>query len=253
MNHLSIINTLKSAWTALEGTKMPIWSIAVLFILITATLEWVTNWIIHFDSQQHHYWVNHIIIPVITNFCVAVFYGGGIMVAIHHKRKTIINLKTGYQYLHRFWPAAAAMVIIGFLSNLMTIFINIPAIAQKIGQRLAYFDLTSTLFSLIVESIFILSIPLIMDKNQDTKTALLHSLKITKPHVIQIFFLLLLTYLGLFLSALPMIIGVSFNHPTLLTIGTFFFVAAMIWLLPFLFLVTGEIYHQLVDKAKNPA
>ena len=249
MNKIPIIKTLKTAWHELAGTKMPIWSIAVLFILLTATVEWIANAFIQFDSPHSHYWIHHILAPIIIDFSVGVFYGGGIMVAIHHKRKTKVDIKTGYQYLHRFWPAATAMMIIGFLSSLPTLFINIPIIAQRLGTRLPYLDLASILFSFIIDAIFILSIPLIMDKNESAKAALVHSFKITKPHVISIFLLLFLSYCGLFLSALPILIGTSFNHPLILTFGIVFFVAAMIWLLPFLFIVTGEIYYRLVDDA----
>lgn len=248
MSEITISGVYKNAWSRLHGSKGAIWIVAILIILIAITIEYFSKWI-RTDSQTVHYWLSYIIVPIVVNLAIALFYGGSFMVAIKCARDEEINLRSGFQYRDRYWPAAIVMAIVGLISNLVVIIINIPPIAQAVGRRLPYFDLLGALFSLLVYAFFISSVPLIMDKNKGIGEALSESLQKVKSHWLRIFVIFFLAYLVLFLSYLPTVIGLAIGSNTLMLIGALIFVAILIWLLPFLFLLGGDIYHRLVDKS----
>ena len=149
MSHISIHSVFSSAWEKLHGSKSAIWSIAIVILLIMITLAYLSN-IIVVQSQTHLYWLNHIILPIILYLFIGPFYGGSFIVAIKRFRDESVNIKTGHHYLRRFFATAITMVIVGMISNLAPIVINIPTIAQDLGRRLPYFDLLGGLFSLLV-------------------------------------------------------------------------------------------------------
>lgn len=247
MNELRIRNTFKNAWSRLHGSKKSIWSIAVLVILISATIEYFSKWLFLVDSTAFHYWARYIIVPIIMSLLIGPFYGGSLMVAIQCARGESINIKSGYEYFHRYSQAAILMAIIALASNLMVIILNIPSVAESVGLSMPYFDLLGALFSFAIYSLFVLSIPLAIDKNKSVSESLIESIKIIKPHWLRVFFIFFLAYLVLFIFYVPIVLGLSFSSATITIIGVSVFVFFMIWFLPFLFLLGGEIYHQLVD------
>jgi len=244
---ISVTSVFSKAWSLVHGSKGAIWSVAVLILLIAATLEWITNRVIGIDIQHTHYAIRYILLPILTNLFIAPFYAGGVMVAIKRVRGESINIKSGYQYLRQFLALAITMIVVGLISNLLTMVINIPTIAFALGRSLPYFDIAAVLFSLAVYTFFILSIPMIIDKQYTPGQALLASPMLVKQKWLQIFLIFLVTYLCLFVLLIPTFLGLILSNSTLMLIGSVIIIAALIWLLPFVFLLTGVIYHRLVD------
>lgn len=244
MNKITIKSIYKDAWEKLHGSKKAIWAIAIVNLLIILTIAYFAN-AIATQSQSLHYWLSYIIFPVALYLFIGPFYGSSMMVAIKHLRGEPVTIKTGYQYLHRYIPVAITMAIIGLVSNIISIITNIPSIAETLGPSLPYFDLLSGLFSLFVYVFFLLAIPLIMDKNYKVGQALRESLKKIKSYWLRACVIFLLAYLILFVTYIPAIAGLVL-HSTIVTLfGGAFFIAILIWFLPFLFLLAGSIYLRL--------
>jgi len=227
--------------------KGSVWSIAIVIILIILTIAFISNFIT-IQKQALHYWLSYLIFPIILYLLIGPFYGGSFMVVIKRFRNEEVNIKTGYQYLHRYVATAITMAIIGLISNLISIIINIPAIRLSLGHGLLYFDLLGGLFSLLVYALFILSVPLVIDKNYSVGQALSESLKKVKSHWLRVFAILFLAYLILFILYIPAITGLVLHNGLLTLLGGVFFIVVLIWFLPFLFLLAGDIYHRLIDE-----
>jgi len=243
---ISVIAVFSNAWKLVKGSKGPIWNVAILILLIAATLEWASNRMIDINLQHTHYFIRYITLPILTNILIAPFYAGAIMVAIHHTRGETINIKSGFQYFHRLIPILITVVIIGLVSSLLTMIINIPQIAYSLGKALPYFDLIALIFKLFVYSIFVLSVPMVIDKNYSPGEALATSVLIVKPHCLRVFAIFFTAYLCLFIILTPTFLGLILNNDTLMIIGSVINVFLLIWLLPFAFLLIGDIYHRLV-------
>lgn len=246
MHDITISGVFNSAWKKLRGSKLSIWSTAIVMVLLAITIAYISNKI-KTQSIMLHFWLSYIFFPILLYFLLGPFYGGSLMVAIKRFRDEPVNMKTGYQYLHRYIVLGITLAIIGFLSNLVSIVINIPVIRDSIGSGLPYFDLLSGIFSLLIYAFFVLSVPLIIDKNYTIGKALSTSLVKIKSHWFRVFLIFFFAYLILFLIYIPAVLGVVLHSSLLMLFGVLFFAIIAIWFLPFLFLLGGNIYHRLID------
>ncbi len=247
-SNMTIRSIFSKAWSLVHGSKAAIWNIAILIMLVSITLEWIVNRILGFNSQHTHYFTRYIMLPILTNLLIAPFYAGSVMVAIQRARGELVNVKSGYQFFHRYIPIAITMVIVGFISNLIVMIINIPALASTLGRSLPFFDIISVLFSVLIYTFFILSIPMVIDKQYTPGQALSASVILVKPHWFRVFVIFILTYLCLSIATILLFLGPTLKSSIIMIIGAVIFIAAMIWLLPFLFLLIGVIYHRLLDR-----
>ena len=94
-----------------------------------------------------------------------------------------------------------------------------------------------------------LSIPLITDKNKSPIQSLLRSFKLVKTCWFRVLVILLIGYTFIALAMAPTLLGLIV-HPWVIVLGIAIFVVALMWLLPFLFLLEGVIYSKLVDQQK---
>jgi len=249
MSKLSIGCVFKSAWQKLHGSKASIWSIAIVTLLIILTIAYLSN-LITTTSQLMHYVLSFVFFPVVLYLLIGPFYGSSFMIAIKRFRNEAVDIKTGYQYLQHYTKTAVTMMIIGIISNIISMILNIPWIEQALGRSLPYFDLLGGLFSLLIYSLFILSVPLVIDKNYNVGQALKASFNSVKPQVIRVFLIFLLAYLLLFIIYIPAIIGLILHNGLVILLGGLFFIIVLAWFLPFLFLLGGTIYHRLVDPTE---
>jgi hypothetical protein len=88
---------------------------------------------------------------------------------------------------------------------------------------------------------------LAIDQTNSPFAAIGHSIKACAPHWFKIIGIVLMTYLIMIALYVPYILGLVFQHNLLLIFGGIFILVAMIWVMPFLFLVQGVVYHKLVD------
>jgi len=242
-----ISNTFNTAWSKLSGAKAPIWSVAITFVFLGALIEWLTQRYLTAENGTVLYILRYAIIPILTNLCIAPFYGGSLMVAIQHVRGQSIHLLSGYRYFQYYIPTAICMVIIGFLSNLAAMIINLPPLASLFGSKLPYLELAAGIYSLVIYALFLFSIPLVLDQHYKVSTALITSVKRAVPYLPKIIILFLLAYLFVFLATIPALIALGLEKWAFLKlIGSLFFIAVLIWLLPFFLLLCAELYQRII-------
>lgn len=246
-NIISVGSIFSTAWGKLPGAKAPIWSIAITFVLLGALIEWMSLHYINTENETLLYTLRHILIPILTNLCIAPFYAGSFMVAIRHVCSKPINMRSGYRYFNQYVAIATAMVIIGILSNLVVMVVNFPTLANYFGSKEPYLELFAGIYSLFVYALFVFTLPLIIDQRYKITKALLASVKLAKPHLLKIVVIFVLAYLCIFLATIPALIALSIGKWAVLRLlGSLFFIIALIWLLPFFFLLCAELYHRIV-------
>lgn len=245
---LAVGNVLGNAWELTEGSKWPIWAVNIVIILLAVLLNIVLVVVFKINFRAHSYWKNFIILPIITNILIAPYYAGSIMVAVKHARKEVIMSSTGFKYLHRYIPVAITLVIVSLITSLATIIVKFPAIAPTTNLHKDAWDLATTAWWLIVSPFLFLSIPLVVDKNYSPWQALKNSMSISTPYWHKIFLIRLVGYFFVFLAFIPVFIGLIFKHLLLITLGSVITFIALIWIVPFFYMLHGIIYSRLVDQ-----
>lgn len=245
---IGIIDTLNQAWQSIRGSKAAIWLVAIIMIIIGGLLNLLVYRLFQIDFENPPYWIRYIGIPIITNLIIAPFYAGALMCAIRHIRGEKISPRCGFQYFNYYFSVAIAMTIVAFIASLGVLIVNLPTVSRVLGHSRGWFDILAALFSTFVYTFFLLTIPLITDKNQQPVEAMQQSIQIIKPHWLRVFAILIITYVIVLLFTTPMMLGEIFSNTILLMIGIALLVIALIWIIPWVFLIQATIYHRLVNN-----
>lgn len=245
---ISITGTISESFNSLKGIKGYLWLLIILMIAITALLNFISHDVLKIDVKEPPFYFAYIILPIITNIIIAPFYAGAIMICVSHLRQETIKIKTGFSYFNLYFQLGLAMAIIGFLGSLFIIILNIPALANILGQHKIWLDFVGGIYSLFIYTFFILTIPLIADKKYRPLHAMKESCKRISSHWIKILIIIVLTYLIMLLCTIPLLVGVLLGHFYIVILGGVLLAILLIWVLPFLFMIQGMIYYKLDEN-----
>jgi uncharacterized integral membrane protein len=249
-SHFSISAVLSKAWSFTKGAKWPIWAVSILLALVAIIFSIIYLAITDNTTETGtlaFYFLNQIFFPFIIFIITAPFYAGLLMIAIKHTRGEKINAGTGLHYFHKIIPLAITFLIMTFIASFISLIVRIPAIATSISvTSKSFLEFISSIFYLLVFSFFILSIPLVADKNFSPGQALKTSFALTKSHWIKIFISIFIGNFIFFLTSIPLLLGVLTMSNTLIVLGIVIFIIATSWLWPFIILIQGVIYRYLV-------
>lgn len=246
--NIHMTGTISESFSSLKGIKGYLWILIILMIAITALLNFISHDILKIDIKNPPFYFAYIVLPIITNIIIAPFYAGAIMVCVKHLRQEVINIKTGFSYFHLYFQLGLAMAIIGFLGSLFIVIMNIPALVTVLGQHKLWLDVVGGIYSLLIYTFFILTIPLIADKKYRPLQAMMESIKRVSHHWIKVLIIIILTYLIIVLCTIPLLIGVMLAHFYLVILGGVVLAILLIWVLPFLFMIQSMIYYKLTEN-----
>lgn len=231
---------IKSAWHNTKGAKGAIW--------LTGIAAIVTFFIVYFILSLifGHKWLISLnpgirLMSAILNAIIsAPFLGGIFMVAIQRARGEKVNIGAGFQYFKHFVPLAIATICLNVILSLGGI------IGGVIGKGVII-DLCITLYSIILAIFLMLLVPLVADKQMNPFKAIGESFRRMSHVWFRAFFSIIICDIIIFLFAIPLFLGAVLQIKALLIIGMIIFIIALIWLIPFIFVVQGTIYQRVVD------
>lgn len=247
MENFTISGIIGDSFSSLKGIKGKVWLNVFFMLIITALLNLFAYSILSIDIVYPPFYFAYIVMPIVTNFFIAPFYAAAVMVCVSHLRKESMSIKKCFSYFFQYFSLGLALAIIGLLASLFIIIINIPAIINYIGQHKIWLDLVAGLYSLFIYTFFILTIPLIADKKLRPLPALKESCRYISQHWIRTLIIIMITYLIILLCTIPLLIGLLLAHRYIVLLGGIIIIVLFIWVVPFLFMIQGMIYHRLVD------
>jgi hypothetical protein len=247
-NPLPIGQTLSTTWDLIKGIKGRTWLVLAGLILISLLLNTLVGVVLGVKPENQPFWATYLLLPLITNALIAPFYAGALMIAIKHIRGEATTFTEGYHYFRLYLPLAITMVLVAFISSLLVIIVNIPMLQQALGKIQPVVEVVAGVISLVVYCLLLLSMPLVSDRKLPPLKAIALSFQKVKPHLPQVFILLIISYLLLIASILPMVLGIALAHSAVVILGFVLFIVAVVWVMPFIFLLQGMIYNKLVDQ-----
>lgn len=243
----TISGTLNEAWSLVKGSKGSIWCVTLVIAIVASCLQLITHYLLGIDTKAGASLSTQILLPIVINLLIAPFYAGALMIAIKRARHETVTVGTGFQYFTHYVNVAITMVIVAFIASIPALVINAPGMMPEPGATKGLLSILGGLLSTLVYTFFLLSVPLVADKNHSPKQALSQSIKLISPHWFKVFALLLISYLFILIIAIPFLIGMLLLHNIVILFGAIILLIGVVWLVPFLFLITGNIYHHLVD------
>lgn len=242
----SIRETLSEAWDLLEGTKSAIWTVAIFIGLISLLIPLLIAWFIQINPQDLPALFRYLLIPLIANTAIAPFYAGSFMVAITRARRRPIHSGLGFSYFSKTWQVMLTMFLVAVMANVIIYLAHAPFTVSALPALAGWINLFAAIVAIFVHIFFLFSIPLVVDKNYSPLGSLKASFNIIKSSWVSVLLLLIVIY-GLFIVAsIPMAVG-SMIHPYAKLLGMAILIGALVWLVPYMFLVEGLLYHKLVD------
>lgn len=242
----AIWEIIGQAWELVSGSKWPIWAIAILIGVVSIVLQVIIAYIFRIDMKAPPMVYQYLILPCINSIVIAPFFGGAVMVGITRARGKTIGPKLGYQYFGKTLPLMITMLIMALLANIINTIVHIPAIAIPLGFQAGWLNLIAAIISILVYVFLFLSVPFVIDKDLAPLTALKMSFEVVKHCWFKVLILFILVYLFFLIAMIPLFIG-TLIHPYARLLGAAILIGALIWLIPFAFLVEGVLYHKLVD------
>lgn len=244
----TIKSVLSQSWSHVKGAKWPIWAVVIVAAAIVMLVNALLDRAFGVDIEHPSFWINFVVIPIVSNAIAAPFYAGALMVAVKRARDERVTGATGYQFFHRYIPVAITLIIIGILSGLLVGIVNTTGISQSAGQWKGLIDLAAGVVSMLVYLFLMLSIPLVIDKNYSPWQAMSTSCKLVSHHWFKIFVIVVIGYLAFIVFLIPLFIGLTVKYPVVILLGLAILIVGAIWIVPFLLMINGVVYRLLVDK-----
>jgi len=238
---------IRQAWELVGGSKWPIWAIALFIVgIVSLIIQLIIAYIFRIDIKAPPMIYQYLILPCINSIVIAPFFGGAVMVGITRARGKAISPKSGYQYFRKTLALMITMLIMALLANIINTFVHLHTVVATLGLGAGWLNILAAIISLLVYVFLFLSVPLVTDKNLAPLKALKLSFKVVKHCWFKVLILFITVYLFFLIAMIPLFVG-TLIHPYARLLGIGILIAALIWLIPFVFLVEGVLYHKLVD------
>ncbi len=242
--NLNITTNLIQAGRLLKGTKLSFWTTSLAWVGMAAVIlgvGWVISLVIPEAIAFNHFTL--LAFTWIVIMLTAPLFAGMNMVAIKRVRNEPVNIRTGFQYFNQWLPLALAFLVISLITaTIIALVTLLTDQARNHWLLIIAMTLFSTLIFNLTYALLIFIIPLIADRKIAVFQALKISVQTAKTHWIKLFNLLIIFYalnfLALLLCEIPFI-------------GLICYIVINIWLIPFIFLNIGVVYHQLIDREKS--
>ncbi len=238
---------LGDAWDKLKGSKFAIWLVILATILAVIIVDSIVIMVTGQSWKNQPFWLAHIVMPIVNALFLGPFIAGPIMIGARRARDERVEKLAGFKYFNHFIPLAIALIITSIISNLGFIIVNLPAVSSHVGHYKYILEFVAAIYSLVISALFLATLPLIADKSTAPLEAITQSINLTKPHLFKIVLLYIICYVFLVIAFIPMIVGILLQHAIVTVICMIVTVIICVWLLPYFFMIIGNIYHRLVD------
>ncbi len=242
----SIGEILSDAWTEVPGSKWPVWITFLVLIILSFVTQVIVEILLGINPKYPPDYYQYLVLPIAIAVVVAPLYAGATMVGIKRARGEKVQTKTGFQCIRHTGPLMLVTLIIAFGANVLIYILHINQVIQLIPNHLTLAAFVGQTGWIIVYILTLLAIPLVIDKGNDPWTAIQQSIRIIGKNLIRVGVVILLVYLLNLAAFVPLYLG-SMLHPYAKFFGLVIMVGAMIWLVPYMFLIIGVIYRELAE------
>lgn len=244
---LTVFGIISEAWKLTYGAK---WAICLpaLFVMIPAYIAIIFMTIVFFMGGGSG--ITGFIFIVIGIGLLYLMIGclcGALKVSIERARGKFIRATSGFHSFSRVIPMVLTLLLVGILLLPGNLLQYIPGLnGQTQGAMVTVFIL-KTVYGLLVGSLVYMSFPLVIDKINSPFAALYRSFKASWQHWLKLIGVFVIAEIISLISMIPFMLGMILKNQIVAIVGCGVMFVALIWILPFLFLIQGVIYHKLFD------
>ncbi len=176
---------------------------------------------------------------------------GLLKISIERARGNPVSASMGFKYFSRLIPVLLTVIVVLILTELPQIIMLIKELFSGVKitniHQILPVEIIQIIYGLIVGAFLYLSLLLAVDNTNSPFTVVKRSFKATRHHWLTIIGIELMVFLIIFVAYIPMQLGIFLQNQIVHIIGGIFLSVALIWILPFVFLVRGVVYHKLID------
>ena len=188
-----IIPMIKAGFARIEGVKLQFVIAFVIYILVAIVVQTLLGLIFPQGTTESPNFLNQQIVGILSYPVLMPIMAGIIMMAIEHGRGEEINFKSVLNYYHLTGKVALAGILIYIMTMVGFVLLVIPAIYVSVA--------------------YVFTLPLIVDKNMEVWEAMEHSRKTVTKHWFKVAGLMGALSIVMFLSAIPLGIGLVWTVP----------------------------------------
>jgi hypothetical protein len=233
---LSIRASLREGWHLVRGTKLPV-LLTLLPMLVVSVIAFSILGFFDFSNSANHVvaGVYTVISPLIHGLITLGFISGLLMIGLKRARHEPVSYFQGLKYFSQLPKIAVVGYLVNWIIMIPTIVFIMASVymISKFHLNHHVAEILLVLVSLFIifglDTLFLFSFQLALDKNYSILASISRSAKAVKPYFWKIFSLLII------LTALN-IVGACFAG-----IGLF-------WTLPLTLNTMGLVYCKLIDK-----
>jgi len=244
---LTVFGTISEAWKLTHGTKWAI-CLPILFVVLPAYLAIifmaVSFFLGKFSSTTGGIFL---VIGIGLIYLIIGCVTGALKVSIERARGNSVSATSGFHSFSRVIPIVLTLLLVGIILLPGNLFHYIPGLnTQTMSAKITVFIL-QTAYGLIVGPLVYMSFPLIVDKINSPFSALSRSFKAAWPHWFKLIGIFVIAEIVSLLLWAPFMLGMNLKMQGLAFAGLGVMFLAIVWAMPFLFLIQGVIYHKLFD------
>jgi len=188
-----IIPMIKAGFARIEGVKLQFVIAFVIYILVAIVVQTLLGLIFPQGTTESPNFLNQQIVGILSYPVLMPIMAGIIMMAIEHGRGEEVNFKSVLNYYHLTGKVALAGILIYIMTMVGFVLLVIPAIYVSVA--------------------YVFTLPLIVDKNMHVWEAMEHSRKTVTKHWFKVAGLMGALSIVMFLSAIPLGIGLVWTIP----------------------------------------
>jgi hypothetical protein len=251
--NFDVIATLRETWDLVDGAKWALWApllaLFIVYFLGAMTIGLAID-TVSYDNKLSL--IIHILVATLATMgLLYLFMGllcGVTKTAIERARGNAQFSEMGFKSFSRVLPTTlTGLLLLVFLvpQNLIPL---IPGLHphHNLFTVLIVLVLQMT-YGILVGPFLILPVPLAVDKTNSPVKAIMLGIKTAWPYWSKIVGIFLVIYAAFLILMIPLGLGMHFHIPGAFPLSTILLVVFYVWVMPFMFLLQGVIYHKLID------
>jgi hypothetical protein len=173
---------------------------------------------------------------------------GVVKTAIERGRGKTVSGTSGFHSFSRVAPVMLTFLLFMLCLAPQFLLRLIPGLNGTETTTLVIVFILQTIYGIVVTPLLYLCVPLAVDKTDSAFTAIADSVKVSLPHWLKLIGIFLVMEL-LMITAwfIPMGISVFAHNHFISILAIIFLLVTYVWIIPFMFVVQGVLYHKLID------
>jgi len=237
---------LSESWRNTQLLKVTFWPALIVALLVSMAINYCAIHLFHYPpNQSAPYWIAFYLIPFVNSYLLGPLYAGLIMLSVQHFRGEKVSFTTPLRYYRHFFLLGTTMFLVALLSDLGWNIVAHPILTQHFSARTLH--IVAVAICTIIGVSISLMLALSADKKLSPWRALATSFQLTKSSWGQILGVFLVVYALIIISFYFLLFLLIVTHGIMLIVAIATILLAF-WLVPFMLVTYGAIYHHIVDR-----